>query len=196
MDEDKNAQTIEAPVISSDELLLILSRFTRLYQKELYRSRLPYGPYRGQSRVLHLIADNDGLNQKELAALLDIRSPSMSELLDKLERSDLITREKDETDKRVTRVFLSSEGRKLVDRSQNQDDFAEQLFEGLTDGEKGTFHTILKKLCVSFEAQALLADEDNEKPLPPPAKGPVPPPLMKKRPPLKDDGPVPPHPVK
>lgn len=187
MDDNENAQGTEELIISSDELLFILSQFIRLYQKGMYRAKLPYVPYRGQSRVLHIIADNNGLNQKELAELLDIRSASMSELLNKLERSNLITREKDETDKRITHVFLSADGRELVKSSQNQDNFAETLFEELSDSEKCSFYTVLKKLCASFEAQELLEGEDNDEPLPPHLReGHIPPP-----PPI--GGPVPPH---
>jgi DNA-binding MarR family transcriptional regulator len=167
MDDNNSELKDECFIISPDELLFILSQFIRLYQKKMYHARLPYVPYRGQNRVLNIIAKHDGLNQKELAELLDIRSASMSELLNKLERSNLITREKDELDKRVTRVFLSTAGRELVDDSQDQGNFAEMLFEGLSDKEKCIFHTILKKLCATFEAQALLAGEDDVESLPP-----------------------------
>lgn len=207
MDDDENTQGKKDFFISSNELLFILSQFTRLYQKRMYHAKLPYVPYRGQGRVLHIIADNNGLNQKELAELLDIRSASMSELLNKLERSKLITRAKDEMDKRVTRVFLSSDGRELVDSSQNQDSFAEMLFGGLSDKEKCSFYTILKKLCTAFEAQELLEGEDSDEPLPPhlreghmppplPVEDPVPPHLWKERRDPQDDGPFLPHPEK
>lgn len=203
MDDNNRKQKEECFIISSDELLFILSQFIRLYQKKTYRAGLPYVPYRGQNRVLHIIADNDGLNQKELAELLDIRSASMSELLNKLEKSNLITREKDETDKRVTRVFISAAGRELVTGAQEQGDFAETLFEGLSDEEKYTFYTTLKKLCAIFEAQALLADDDDESLPPhlrenhlppPPEEGPVPPHLWRNPPDPPENGPLPPHP--
>lgn len=204
MDDNNSKQKDECFIISPDELLFVLSQFIRLYQKKMYHARLPYVPYRGQNRVMHIIADNDGLNQKELAELLDIRSASMSELLNKLEKSSLITREKDEMDKRVTRVFLSTAGRELVNGSQDQENFAEMLFEGLSDEEKYTFYTILKKLCAIFEAQALLVGEDDDEPLPPhlrgdhvppppPEGGPVPPHLRRDPPSPQEDEPLPPH---
>lgn len=203
MDDNLSSQKDECFIISPDELLFVLSQFIRLYQKKMYRAGLPYVPYRGQNRVLHIIADNDGLNQKELAELLDIRSASMSELLNKLEKSNLITREKDETDKRVTRVFLLAAGRELVNGSQDQENFAKMLFEGLSDEEKYTFYTILKKLCAIFEAQALLVGDDDESlpphlrgdhmPPPPPEEGPVPPHLRRDPPGPPENGPLPPH---
>lgn len=188
MDEYNEEQEQKSYIISSDELLYMVSQFNRLYQKETYRARLPFVPYRGQNRVLHLIADNDGLNQKELAELLDIRSASMSELLNKMERSNLIKREKDEKDKRITHVFLSEEGRELLQEGQSQDGFSEILFGELSDEEKGSLYSVLKKLCASFEAQAILNGEEDEEPLPPHLReghrSPLPP----------KDGPIPPLP--
>lgn len=178
MDELSNEQKQKDLVISNDELLFTLSQFIKLYQRGMYRARLPYVPYRGQNRVLKIIADNDGLSQKELAELLDIRSASTSELLNKLERSNLIIREKDKADKRITHVFLSDEGRKIANSSQSQGDFAEMIFGGLNEEEVYTLYTIMKKLCAIFEAQALLEGEDSKKPLPPHLK----------------DGHMPPHP--
>lgn len=171
MSDQNNEQKQVDLIISSDELLFALSQLTKLYQRGMYRARLSYVPYRGQYRVLHIIADNDGLNQKELAELLDIRSASMSELLNKLERSTLIKREKDKADKRNTRVFLSDEGRKLVKGSQNQGEFAETLFGGLTDVEKRSYYSVIKSLCATIEAQTFLDDENPHDHLPPHLNG-------------------------
>lgn len=166
-----------------------MSRLTKMYQRGIYRRRPPYAPYQGQIRVLHIIANNDGLSQKELAALLDVRSASMSELLDKLERSNLIYREKDELDKRITHVLLSPDGRELVNSSQNQTDFAEVLFGGLSTEEKYSFYSVVKKLCAVFEAQEILEEDDSDEPLPPHLREEhVPPPPI----PL-ENRPLPPH---
>lgn len=196
MDDENHNLEQKNFIISSDELLLILSQFIRLYQKGMYRARLPFVPHRGQNRVLHIIANNDGLSQKELAELLDIRSASISELLNKLERSNLIVREKDETDKRFMHVFLSAEGRELVNDSQEQDDFAEMIFGGLSDEEKRTLYAILKKLCAAFEVQQLLEEEDSDERLPPHLREghtPPSPPEGAPLPPHLRGNPLPPH---
>lgn len=207
MSDQNNEQKQVDLIISSDELLFVLSELTKLYQRGMYRARLPYVPYRGQNRVLHIIADNDGLNQKELAELLDIRSASMSELLTKLERSNLIKREKDKTDKRNTRVFLSDEGRNLVKSSRKQGDFAETLFGGLTDAEKRSYYSVIKSLCATIEAQTFLDDENPSEPLPahlreaPLLQSEMPPPQSENRPLLPREAnsipsevtPLPPH---
>lgn len=192
---------------SPNELLFTLSQFIRRYQKGMYRARLPFVPHRGQNRVLQVIADHDGLNQKELAELLEIRSASISELLNKLERANLITRERNEADKRIQHVFLSAEGREKAERSQQQDAYAQMLFGDLTSEERNSFYATLKKLNAVFEVQELLDEDEPDEPLPPhlrehplPPEGPLPPHLREhplpphlREHPLPLEGELPPH---
>ncbi|WP_238918672.1 MarR family transcriptional regulator [Clostridium sp. YIM B02555] len=172
---DEKNEKDEEIIISSDELLITLNKFINMYQRSLYKARAHYTPYRGQVRLLNIIAQNDGLIQKELTEILDIRSATLSELLDKLERSNLIKRTKDEVDKRKMRVFLTSEGLDFLKKFENQNDISEQVFETLSGEEKYSFYNTIKKLCTHFEAQAILEDYDLNEPLPPHMREHIPP---------------------
>ncbi|AQR94574.1 MarR family winged helix-turn-helix transcriptional regulator [Clostridium saccharoperbutylacetonicum] len=172
---DEKNEKDEEIIISSDELLITLNKFINMYQRSLYKTRAHYTPYRGQVRLLNIIAQNDGLIQKELTEILDIRSATLSELLDKLERSNLIKRTKDEVDKRKMRVFLTPEGLDFLKRFENQNDISEQVFETLSGEEKYSFYNTIKKLCTHFEAQAILEDYDLNEPLPPHMREHIPP---------------------
>lgn len=172
---DEKNEKDEEIIISSDELLITLNKFINMYQRSLYKTRAHYTPYRGQVRLLNIIAQNDGLIQKELTEILDIRSATLSELLDKLERSNLIKRTKDEVDKRKMRVFLTSEGLDFLKKFENQNDISEQVFETLSGEEKYSFYNTIKKLCTHFEAQAILEDYDLNEPLPPHMREHIPP---------------------
>lgn len=171
---EKNERDEEI-IISSDELLIALNKFINMYQRSSYKTRAQYTPYRGQVRLLNIIAQNDGFNQKELTKILDIRSATLSELLDKLERSNLIRREKDEVDKRKMRVFLTPDGLAFLKKFENQNDSSEQVFENLSNEEKYSFYNTIKKLCAHFEAQAILEDYDLTEPLPPHMREHIPP---------------------
>lgn len=171
---EKNERDEEI-IISSDELLIALNKFINMYQRSSYKTRAQYTPYRGQVRLLNIIAQNDGFNQKELTKILDIRSATLSELLDKLERSNLIRREKDEVDKRKMRVFLTPDGLAFLKKFENQNDSSEQVFENLSNEEKYSFYNTIKKLCAHFEAQAILEDYDLSEPLPPHMREHIPP---------------------
>ncbi|WP_297696120.1 MarR family transcriptional regulator [uncultured Eudoraea sp.] len=64
-----------------------------------------------QMIVLKKLHENDGLIQNELAYLTLRDKSSLARLLAKMERKNYITREQDEFDKRVNRVFITETGR-------------------------------------------------------------------------------------
>lgn len=71
-----------------------------------------------QMIVLKKLHENDGLIQNELAYLTLRDKSSLARLLAKMERKNYITREQDEFDKRVNRVFLTETGRTTFRRTR------------------------------------------------------------------------------
>lgn len=68
-----------------------------------------------QWRVLVVAAQPRGIRIGELAAHLGVSVPSASRLVRRVEARDLVTANRDEDDRRVTTVGLSTRGRRLVD---------------------------------------------------------------------------------
>ncbi len=64
-----------------------------------------------QAACLRQLATQDGVSQSELATSLHISRPSITSVLQKMERAGLIERRTDELDQRMTRVFLTEAGR-------------------------------------------------------------------------------------
>ncbi|MGB5461177.1 MAG: MarR family transcriptional regulator [Eudoraea sp.] len=71
-----------------------------------------------QMIVLKKLHENDGLIQNELAYLTLRDKSSLARLLAKMERKNYISREQDDFDKRVNRVFLTETGRITFKRSR------------------------------------------------------------------------------
>jgi DNA-binding MarR family transcriptional regulator len=69
-----------------------------------------------QYSVLVLIAANPGLSQSDLADALGIERARLVRLLDGLERRGSTIRLRSTSDRRSHALFLTSEGRKLLDR--------------------------------------------------------------------------------
>lgn len=67
-----------------------------------------------QLRALLCLRARDGASLGELAAALDVSPPTMSGLVDRLVRQQLVRRCEDETDRRVVRHHLTAEGQALV----------------------------------------------------------------------------------
>ena len=105
------------------------------------------GGVHGQNRSLALLARNEGMKQADLARNAHVRPSSVSEVLERLEKSGLIERRRDQKDRRVPRVYLTDKG-----RAQNESNsarwyrFVGHLMEPLNEAEKESYLQILQKL--------------------------------------------------
>lgn len=116
--------------------------------------------HRGQGRILALLAENDGLSQKDLADRFRIRPASLSELLDKLERSGIVERRQNEEDRRSSHVFLTEEGRKsALESAERHHDRASTLFVTFSQEEQSQLSSLLTKLMDRLET--VVAEEDD-----------------------------------
>jgi DNA-binding MarR family transcriptional regulator len=69
------------------------------------------GAHPGQAFCLKILARRDGISQRELAGALHLSAPTVTAMLQRMERAGTIERRPDATDGRVTRVHLTQLGR-------------------------------------------------------------------------------------
>ena len=72
------------------------------------------GAHVGQAACLRVLDGNDGITQREIADILHISRPSITSMLQAVEKGGSIVRRTDEADQRLTRVYLTDEGRVLT----------------------------------------------------------------------------------
>jgi DNA-binding MarR family transcriptional regulator len=73
------------------------------------------GAHPGQAGCLRVLADEDGITQSELAETLNVSRPSITVMLQAVERAGAIRRAPDANDQRLTRVYLTEVGRAQAD---------------------------------------------------------------------------------
>jgi MarR family transcriptional regulator, organic hydroperoxide resistance regulator len=71
------------------------------------------GLYIGQEILLMYLWENDGLIQSELAELMQVEPPTLTKMLNRMEKAGLLERRRDDSDARICRVYLTQEGRQL-----------------------------------------------------------------------------------
>ncbi len=106
-----------------------------------------------QAGCLQALAHRDGLSQSDLAEMLHVSRPTVTTMLQRMESGGTIERRPDETDSRVTRVYLTEAGRALADRMHAG--FADMLnvsIGSLPDADKREFARILGALNENVEA--------------------------------------------
>jgi DNA-binding MarR family transcriptional regulator len=130
--------------------LLRLSRQIHRFSHYLVHSD---GYYREQSRLLLLIAENDGVIQRDLAEEMDVRPSSMTEMLAKMEQLGFIERRQDEKDQRVMHIFLTEKGKNAAKGSQDATKImTDTLFTGLSEEEIHQMLGLIEKLCTHLDA--------------------------------------------
>lgn len=71
-----------------------------------------------QALTMRVLAEQDGLKIGELAALMGIKAPAASSLVEAMERGGLISREHDPDDRRISRIHLTEQGREALTASE------------------------------------------------------------------------------
>ena len=119
------------------KLYAALSRLGRQLHRYAPRSDFAGTYFRGKSRILQFIAEHDGVIQRDLAEEMDVRPSSMTEMLLKMERVGLITREQDTGDQRVMHIHITEQGRAMVEAARRTEPkIADSAFDVLTDDER------------------------------------------------------------
>jgi MarR family transcriptional regulator, organic hydroperoxide resistance regulator len=88
----------------------------RLHRRLMIGAMADRDMHPGQAFCLRLLTANDGIAQRDLAAGLDIAPPTASKMLHGLEKAGLVRRRTDAKDQRLTRVYITPEGRDLEAR--------------------------------------------------------------------------------
>ncbi|HKK72063.1 MAG TPA: MarR family winged helix-turn-helix transcriptional regulator [Candidatus Krumholzibacteria bacterium] len=113
---------------------------------ELFRE---YGLTQQQYNVLRILrgAGEEGLPSLEVAHRMVTRVPDVTRLVDRMERSDLVTRQRCDRDRRVVRIRLTAKGRDLADRLEGPTDaFHREQLGHLSGEELDTLNRLLEKI--------------------------------------------------
>ncbi len=73
----------------------------------------------GQYHLLHIISKHEGISQQEIAEWMNIDKANVARGITKLEKSRLVTREKNSRDNRVFNLYLTPSGKSLVPKLMN-----------------------------------------------------------------------------
>jgi len=112
---------------------------SRLRRSAFDRCLKPLNVTRSQWWVLAYLSREDGMTQSQLAIELDLGKVAVGGLIDRLEKSGLVRREADASDRRVNRVFLEPKSKQLITRMRKvSHKLNTQILAGLADRELET----------------------------------------------------------
>lgn len=120
---------------------------SRLRRSAFDRCARPLNVTRSQWWVLAYLSRKDGMTQSQLAEELDLGKVAIGGLIDRLEKSGLVRREADESDRRVNRIFLEDKSKQLITKMRKvSHQLNKQILAGLSDGELEAAATSLDRI--------------------------------------------------
>lgn len=113
----------EAATNLADEIMRLARRIRRYnHHRQGHVTRL--------DRLLQLLLVNEGISLRDLACLMDMRPPSVSEWLDKLLVSGDVNKKQDSQDRRMVRISLTAKGRKRALAAEKKVKQSADIFAG------------------------------------------------------------------
>ncbi len=131
----------------------------RLHRQFMVRRLGDSDVHPGQGICLNVLARHDGTAQRDLAEAMHVAPPTLSRMLRSMEASGLVERRADESDQRLTRVFLSDAGRALAEQARAAlADHIPLAMAALSPEERVELARLLDKLRASV-ARSLAVDD-------------------------------------
>ncbi|SKA74943.1 transcriptional regulator, MarR family [Clostridium sp. USBA 49] len=141
-----------------DSLYHIFAEIIKLHFARSHNLLEKLGIYPGQPPLLFALYCKDGQSQRELAEKLIIRPATMTVMLKRMEKSELIIRKQDDKDQRILRVYLTKKGRETCEKLKStMKVLTEECFCNLTEDEK----ILLRRLLMQIRDNLIKANKRN-----------------------------------
>lgn len=125
--------------ITENSIKLISESFGRRLESK--------GITRIQWIALYYLGLDSNISQKDLALKMSVKDSSIARLLDRMERDNLVRREKSIEDRRITNVFLTDKGKDMREELLPEGEkFSNLLLNGISEEELQIFDDVLCKM--------------------------------------------------
>ncbi|MCQ8879717.1 MarR family transcriptional regulator [Pseudoalteromonas shioyasakiensis] len=139
-----------------DELLVSLRKVIRaidLHSKQLNKTSGLTGP---QLLIMTDVEQTDGITASRIAQNVNLSPATVTNILDRLENRNLVTRVRSQLDKRRVGIYLTQSGKEiLADAPQPlQEHFIEQ-FSALEEWEQSQLLSSMQRIATMMDAQSI-----------------------------------------
>lgn len=136
------------------EYMSVLRNFGRIYTQKIIcgNPKLKTDLKLSQIKALSAFRDRDRLSMKELAEIVGVKLPSMTMMIDGLEKEGVVERERDLEDRRKVYVWLTSKGKKVRGNFLTQRHrIARGIFQRVEAADKAELLSSLGNVCRILE---------------------------------------------
>lgn len=114
------------------------------------------GLHHGQARLLMILSHSDGMSHSQIAKELHISPAAATKVIKRMEQEGYVQRRSDDSDERVSRVYLQEAGFTLMKKIQAT--FAELetlMFTGFTEDEMAALEDFLNRINQNLQEHVL-----------------------------------------
>ncbi|MCR2044356.1 MarR family winged helix-turn-helix transcriptional regulator [Anaerosalibacter massiliensis] len=105
------------------------------------------GITRVQWIALFYLGKEEGISQKELGELMDIKDSTVARLIDRMEKEEYVYRKKDSLDRRITNIYLTEKGKEYRKELLPEGEEMARIFaNGISDEEMDIFINVVNKM--------------------------------------------------
>ena len=94
-----------------EEISNLLHQIIRLHFTVAQKQLDKHGLHPAQPGIIHMLSNRDGMTQVDLAGKLNVTPATISAMVKRMERDDLLYRKRSEEDQRVTHIYLTEKGK-------------------------------------------------------------------------------------
>ncbi len=142
-------------LVKSDPSIESVNRVSFLFASAVYKEMDKIGIRPSYRNIMSSLCENESLTQLELVKITNLKAPTISITLRSMERDGIVSRVKNDIDRRETHVAITDKGRKIYQKMLvSIEKIQKKMTNGLTDKEAEQISAILKKMADNLDADA------------------------------------------
>lgn len=135
-----------------EQHIQLFGQLMRRHDYLLHIACQQFGVYRGQHHILRILVKESGLTQNELAQKINVAKASMTTSLRRMEKNQLISRQRCESDGRCNLIYITDKGVEAINNCEKEiDKIKHALFDGLDHEEILALNQIMTKMLKGLE---------------------------------------------
>lgn len=152
---------MQEPIVFEETITYQLAKVATAYRNAIERHLGEIGLHSGQTLLLIELWREDGLRPIDLANRLNVKAPTVTNILNGLREINLIrSKDKMANDKRTTRVYLTEKGRHIRSEvEQRWVDMEAECVAGLPETERFVFNAVHKRLLATYTGKNFSEEE-------------------------------------
>jgi DNA-binding MarR family transcriptional regulator len=145
-------ETLEGVDELSSQVFRAFMSTMRQHGRLMMQQLRDHGLHPGQAMCLRFLSANDGITQRDLAGALHVARPTVTKMLNSMEKAGLVRRRTDAADARLTCVELTPAGRAEEKRmNAAAADYVNSTIATLPQGDRRELARLLQELGASIQ---------------------------------------------